>query len=108
MFISHLRADIYALLVSEATIVSDNNPEDGQDNARASLQTRKILLHMQHAICAPERANFPVIAALHGHVIGLGVDLIGACDIRYAASDTSFIIKVCRLWTRSFFVYDLI
>ncbi|KAF8950120.1 Delta2-dienoyl-CoA-isomerase [Flammula alnicola] len=63
------------------------------DNARTSLQKRKMILSFQSALGAPERAPFPVIAAVHGHVIGLGVDLIAVCDIRYAASNTSFAIK---------------
>ncbi|KAF9559230.1 Delta2-dienoyl-CoA-isomerase [Agrocybe pediades] len=63
------------------------------DTARASLATRKLLLAFQQAIGAPERCPFPVIAALHGHVIGLGLDMIGICDIRYAASDAAFAIK---------------
>ena len=68
--------------------------ENGGDGARVAFQTRKSLAEFQHAIGAPERATFPVIVALHGHVIGLGVDIIGSCDIRYAASNTSFVIKV--------------
>lgn len=67
------------------------------DGARVAFQMRKDLTELQNAIGAAERAPFPVIVALHGNVIGLGVDLIGSCDIRYAASNTSFIIKVCRL-----------
>ena len=66
----------------------------GDDSARASLQIRKKVLAFQHAVAAPERAPFPVIAAVHGHVIGLGVDLISACDIRYAASNSAFSVKV--------------
>jgi Enoyl-CoA hydratase/isomerase len=65
-----------------------------KDNARAFLQNRKTILALQHAVAAPERAPFPVIAAVHGHVIGLGVDLISACDIRYAASNSVFSVKV--------------
>ena len=67
---------------------------NGEDGARLAFQTRKAILAFQHAICAPERASFPVIVALHGQVIGLGVDIIGPCDIRFAASNTSFSIKV--------------
>jgi delta(3,5)-delta(2,4)-dienoyl-CoA isomerase len=63
--------------------------------ARGALNVRKTLVEFQRAIGAPERAPFPVIVALHGHVVGLGVDLIGPCDIRYAASNTLFCIKVC-------------
>jgi delta(3,5)-delta(2,4)-dienoyl-CoA isomerase len=67
------------------------------DRARAFLAMRKYLLEFQHAIGAPGRCPFPVIAALHGAVVGLGVDLISACDIRYAASDASFAIKARTL-----------
>ncbi|PPR06934.1 hypothetical protein CVT24_011005 [Panaeolus cyanescens] len=64
-----------------------------QDSARASLATRNMLLAFQSAIQAPERAPFPVIVAVHGHVIGLGIDMMGPCDIRYTASDAKFTIK---------------
>jgi delta(3,5)-delta(2,4)-dienoyl-CoA isomerase len=73
----------------------DFTSANGRDVARVAFQTRETLTEFQHAIGAPERTPFPVIVALHGHVIGLGIDLIGSCDIRYAASNTSFSIKVC-------------
>lgn len=79
--------------LKDPAVIGENGSETTLDSARASLQTRKTLLAFQHAIGAPERAPFPVIAAVHGHVIGLGVDLIGVCDIRYAAANTSFAIK---------------
>jgi Delta3,5-Delta2,4-dienoyl-CoA isomerase len=81
--------------VTHATDIGDASANDSkEDGARASIAMRKVLLEFQHAIGAPGRCRFPVIAALHGPVIGLGVDLISACDIRYAASDASFAIKV--------------
>ncbi|GLB45550.1 putative enoyl-CoA hydratase/isomerase [Lyophyllum shimeji] len=67
--------------------------DTSQDSARASLAMRKVIHEFQQAIGAPERCPFPVIVAVHGPVIGLGVDLISACDIRYAASNASFSIK---------------
>jgi len=39
----------------------------------------------------------PVISAVHGYCIGAGVDLITACDIRYAAANTTFSIRETRL-----------
>jgi len=65
----------------------------GTEPARRAYFTRKSILSFQHAITAPERCPFPVIAAAHGPVIGLGVDIISACDIRYAASNATFCIK---------------
>jgi delta(3,5)-delta(2,4)-dienoyl-CoA isomerase len=63
------------------------------DPARRALLLRALILDIQHAVTAPERCPFPVIAAIHGSVVGLGVDLISACDVRYAASDAKFCIK---------------
>ncbi|KAF7367998.1 Delta-2 dienoyl-CoA isomerase [Mycena sanguinolenta] len=65
----------------------------GTDAARTSLSTYHRLKEFQHAIGAPERCPFPVIVAVHGLVVGLGVDMISACDIRYAAEKTQFTIK---------------
>ncbi|KAF8337189.1 Delta2-dienoyl-CoA-isomerase [Amanita rubescens] len=63
------------------------------DTARSALALRQHLLDFQSAISTPDRCSFPVIAACHGHVIGLGIDIIAACDIRYAAAKTTFSIK---------------
>ncbi|KAJ8595362.1 Delta2-dienoyl-CoA-isomerase [Rhizopogon salebrosus TDB-379] len=63
------------------------------DPARRALLLRALILDIQHAVTAPERCPFPVIAAIHGSVVGLGVDLISVCDVRYAASDAKFCIK---------------
>lgn len=90
----YLRSLIF--LVHDASALGSSGADTSLDAARASHSTRKHLLAFQHAIGAPERAPFPVIAAIHGHCIGLGVDMIGVCDIRYAAKDTKFTIKVCQ------------
>lgn len=79
--------------LNAASALGVSTSDTSQDPARASLAMRKVLHEFQHAIGAPERCPFPVIVALHGPVVGLGVDLISACDIRYAASNTSFSIK---------------
>lgn len=63
------------------------------DPARRALLIRDDILDIQHAVSAPERCPIPVIAAAHGLVIGLGIDIISACDVRYAASDAKFSIK---------------
>jgi len=67
----------------------------GSESARRAYFTRNYILACQRAINAPKRCAFPVIAAVHGAVIGLGLDIISACDVRYAASNAIFSIKVC-------------
>ena len=39
----------------------------------------------------------PVIAAVHSHCIGAGVDLITACDIRYASEDAVFSVRETKI-----------
>jgi len=53
----------------------------------------KIIDFFQAAISSPEDCRVPVIAAVEGHCIGAGVDLITACDLRYATKDATFCIK---------------
>ncbi|TDL22425.1 ClpP/crotonase, partial [Rickenella mellea] len=63
------------------------------DPARRAFVLRQHILRFQHAISAVERCPFPVIAAVHGFALGLAIDIITACDIRYAASDAVFAVK---------------
>lgn len=79
--------------LNDANSLGGNGVDTSRDSARASFATRNEMIRFQRAIGAPERAPFPVIVAVHGHVIGLGVDMISVCDIRYAASNSSFAIK---------------
>ena len=48
---------------------------------------------LQDAISSPEECPIPVLAAISGHCIGAGVDLICACDLRYCTNDATFCIK---------------
>ena len=45
------------------------------------------VLGMQQAFTALEQCRIPVLAAIQGGCIGGGVDLVTACDIRYATED---------------------
>lgn len=61
--------------------------------ARARERLRRQILSMQAGISAVERCRKPVIAAVHGACVGLGVDIITACDIRYCTGDAFFSVK---------------
>ena len=56
-------------------------------------RTRQLIKAMQHTFSSLAQCPVPVIAAIHGYCIGAGVDLITACDIRYAAADAVFSIR---------------
>jgi enoyl-CoA hydratase len=58
---------------------------------------RMKVAELQEGFNAIEQCRKPVIAAIHSHCIGGGVDLISACDIRLAAADAVFSIRETRL-----------
>jgi enoyl-CoA hydratase len=60
---------------------------------RAAYALRDMILKLQDAFNAIERARLPVIAAVHGACIGAGIDMITACDLRLAAEDAYFSIE---------------
>ena len=55
--------------------------------------TRRNITSLQEGITNVERCSKPVIAAIHSHCIGGGIDLISACDIRLATRDAVFSIR---------------
>ncbi|EPQ31879.1 uncharacterized protein PFL1_00078 [Pseudozyma flocculosa PF-1] len=63
------------------------------DAARKAVLMRRHLADFQEAISWFEHVEKPVIAAAHGVAFGLAVDIMSACDIRYAAKGTRFSIK---------------
>ena len=52
---------------------------------------------LQGYIDAVAACPVPVIAAVHGWCIGGGVDLLAACDIRYATEDARFSVRETRI-----------
>jgi len=48
---------------------------------------------LQDAISCIEWCKKPVIAAIHGHCIGGGLDMATACDVRLCSADAGFCLK---------------
>ncbi|SJX62018.1 related to DELTA3,5-DELTA2,4-DIENOYL-COA ISOMERASE PRECURSOR [Sporisorium reilianum f. sp. reilianum] len=66
---------------------------DLPDAARKALAMRAHVRDFQEAISWFEYVEKPVIAAAHGVAFGLAIDIMSACDVRYATSTTRFSIK---------------
>ena len=58
---------------------------------------RKKIIRLQEGIHAVEQCRKPVIAAVHSHCIGGGVDLLSACDIRMASRDAVFAVRETKM-----------
>jgi 3-hydroxypropionyl-coenzyme A dehydratase len=58
---------------------------------------RRLAEHLQHALQIIESTEVPVIGALHGRVMGLGLELALAFDLRVASSDCQFSMPESRL-----------
>ncbi len=63
--------------------------EPGRRHARMRSNAKVL----QWSFTALEKARVPVIAAVQGAVIGGAVDLVTACDMRYASSDAFFCVQ---------------
>jgi enoyl-CoA hydratase len=56
-------------------------------------QLKKKILELQDSMSCIEWCRKPVIAAVHGHCVGAGLDMITACDIRLCSRDALFSLK---------------
>ena len=68
----------------------EGSPENPHTAAEAFRHHVKLL---QGTFSALENARQPVLAAIQGGAIGGGVDLVTACDCRYASADAFFCVQ---------------
>lgn len=78
---------------------SFSSPAESSDPEVAAVRRRQAptafydhARHMQDAFSILETCRVPVLVAIQGGCIGGGVDLVTACDIRYASEDAYFTI----------------
>lgn len=67
--------------------------ELGKDVGRNARLLRRKILTLQASFNAVDNCRKPVLAAIQGYCLGGAIDLIAACDMRYAAGDAQFSIK---------------
>ena len=69
----------------------------GSEPGRAHARTRSHVRVLQWTFTALEKARVPVLAAVQGGTIGGAVDLVTACDLRYASADAFFCVQEVNL-----------
>lgn len=70
--------------------------QNGSDAQQKRAMLREVK-RLQAAISSVAQCPKPVIAAVHGHCLGGGIDLITACDIRLAAADATFSVRETKM-----------
>lgn len=74
-----------------------NDPAIGPNDvkghrSRRSERFRSTALKLQDTFTAIERCRVPVLAAIQGACVGGGIDMVSACDMRYATENAFFSI----------------
>jgi len=70
---------------------------EGASRAAANLAQMEVTRGFQDAISSIARCPVPVIAAIHGHCLGGGIDLATAADIRLASADATFSVRETKI-----------
>jgi enoyl-CoA hydratase len=66
---------------------------DNEQKGGVKWQLLKKIYPLQLTMTCIEKCRKPVIAAVHGHCVGAGLDMITACDIRLASKDAVFSLR---------------
>jgi enoyl-CoA hydratase len=76
---------------------ADINTMLSSEPGRAAFALRDLILRLQASLSSLEELRIPVIASIHGACLGGGIDLISACDLRVASTDSSFGIEEIQI-----------
>lgn len=78
----------------DISVFMDGDLDDGGANREVKAEAfRHKVKSLQSSFSALENARQPVLAAIQGGAIGGAVDLVTACDCRYASEDAYFCVK---------------
>ena len=83
----------------DLAVFTGGGPGDGAGAARSAemgrlrARLRESARLLQQSFTCLEQARMPVLAAIHGGCVGGAVDLVTACDLRYASRDAFFVVQ---------------
>jgi enoyl-CoA hydratase/carnithine racemase len=85
---------IFSSGIDIVSLASARQAAQSQDPGR---WLRRLAERMQHALHLIEATELPVIGALQGQVLGMGLELALACDLRVASDDCLLSIPESRM-----------
>lgn len=74
-------------------VINDKGADERAHRISRGADFYQTVQKMQATFSALENCRIPVIAAIQGGCIGAGVDLVTACDMRYATDDAFFSVE---------------
>ncbi len=80
-----------------SVFASKATDEDALKARQRPARFHDTILRLQRSFNCLEESRIPVLAAIQGGCIGAGVDLVTACDMRYATQDAYFTIYETNL-----------
>lgn len=78
-------------------LATNTSASTNTSRASANAATYQAIRTMQDSVNALANLAIPTIAAVHGYCIGGGVDLICACDIRFACAEAVFSVREAKV-----------
>jgi len=72
-------------------------PMPEADVGRRGRFLYKFVRELQKSLSAIDDCNKPVITAIHGKAIGIGTELVAACDIRLCTEDVCFSVREAKM-----------
>jgi enoyl-CoA hydratase len=93
----HFSAGMDLSLFTEGQSVGTSAAASKDERARVRANLRQAVLDIQESFNVLERARMPVLAAIQGGCVGGAVDMVSACDCRYATEDAFFVIQEINL-----------
>ena len=77
----------------DLAVFSMGSADSAAETGRVRAGLRENALHLQDSFTCLEKARIPVLAAIQGGCVGGAVDMVTACDMRYATEDAFFCIQ---------------